>query len=109
MPSWLPVALTIADFVTQRVDRIGPVSFEPPEKQPPERSQDVGPRSVDAPPESSVTPTARSSPQETGDAPEMGFRARGGGGGSEPEDDENEVRCTFRSMRVSDPPTTYEV
>jgi len=78
MPSWLPVALTIADFVVQRIDRVGPVSFEPPEKQPPERARSVAP-SAEKPKASGA---AEGTPPESGskaanDSPAVGFQPRG--------------------------------
>jgi len=93
LPQWLSIAFSIADFVVQRVDKIGPVSFEPPEKQPPEKATST----VDAPEmESGVDeapPAEVDQPSST-----MGFRAGGGGqpssgdtptGGNDDDDDDN--------------------
>jgi hypothetical protein len=118
MPSWLPAVLTIADFIAQRVDKAGSVSFEPPEKQPPERARTTAP--------AETTAAAASEGTTEGEDAPMGFDpvnhgggndptpAGPGGGGSEPEEDDDDddgsqnVRCSFRSMRVKDRPTTYE-
>jgi hypothetical protein len=81
LPTWLSVAFTIADFVVQRVDRVGPVSFEPPEKQPPETATET----VDAP---EMDASLDEAPAADVDTPEgtssgsIGFRAGGGGGPS---------------------------
>jgi hypothetical protein len=80
LPSWLSVAFTIADFVVQRVDRVGPVSFEPPEKQPPEAATST----VDAPSVDSSLEEAPAAEVDTpSDSPQsFGFQAGGGGGPS---------------------------
>ena len=93
LPQWLSIAFTIADFVVQRVDRVGPVSFEPPEKQPPEHAA----ADVDAP-EMRSTGVDEAPPAEV-DSPEgFGFQAGGGGqpssgdtptGGNDDDDDDN--------------------
>ena len=76
LPQWLSIAFSIADFVVQRVDRVGPVSFEPPEKQPPEAATST----VDAP---SVDSSLDEAPPADVDTPQgFGFRAGGGGGPS---------------------------
>lgn len=93
IPNWLSVAFTIADFVVQRVDRVGPVSFEPPEKQPPEHAAET----VDAP---EMDASLDEAPAAEVDQPRsaMGFRAGGGGqpssgdtptGGNDDDDDDN--------------------
>jgi hypothetical protein len=81
LPTWLSVAFSIADFVVQRVDSVGPVSFEPPEKQPPEHAAEtvdapkMGSTGVDEAPAADVdTPEAEAS--------DFGFQAGGGGGPS---------------------------
>jgi hypothetical protein len=94
LPQWLSIAFSIADFVVQRVDRVGPVSFEPPEKQPPEHAAET----VDAPKMGS-TGVDEAPPAEV-DQPSsaMGFRAGGGGqpssgdtptGGDDDDDDDD--------------------
>jgi len=89
LPSWLRVSLTIADFLFQRVDKVGPVQLEHSSDQPPEQAQKV----MDAP----DVQTDASQPAADVDSPSspagtMGFRAGGnedpssgnggGGGGS---------------------------
>ena len=86
LPSWLSVAFTIADFVVQRVDRVGPVSFEPPEKQPPEHAAET----VAAP---DVDTSVDEAPPAEVDRPQsstIGFRAGGGGEPSSGGDPGNE-------------------
>jgi hypothetical protein len=78
LPTWLSVAFTIADFVVQRVDRVGPVSFEPPEKQPPEHA---AAETVDAP-EMGDTSVDEAPPAEVDTPQSFGFQAGGGGGPS---------------------------
>jgi hypothetical protein len=58
MPSWLSVVLTLADFIAQRVDRVGPVSFESPEKQPPERAHSIPPPAEEEAPPAPVPPAS---------------------------------------------------
>jgi len=79
-PQWLSIAFTIADFVVHRVDRVGPVSFEPPEKQPPEAATST----VDAPSIDSSFDEAPAAEVDTpSDSPQsFGFQAGGGGGPS---------------------------
>jgi len=77
LPQWLSIAFSIADFVVQRVDRVGPVSFEPPEKQPPEHAAET----VDAP--KVDTSVDEAPPAEVDRAQSsFGFQAGGGGGPS---------------------------
>jgi hypothetical protein len=77
LPQWLSIAFSIADFVVQRVDRVGPVSFEPPEKQPPEHAAET----VDAP---EIESSVEEAPPAEVDRPQssFGFQAGGGGGPS---------------------------
>lgn len=91
IPSWLSIAFTVADFVVQRVDKVGPVSFEPPEKQPPEHAAET----VDAPEMENVD---EAPPEVDQPSSAMGFRAGGGGqpssgdeptGGDDDDDDDN--------------------
>lgn len=107
LPQWLSIAFSIADFVVQRVDRVGPVSFEPPEKQPPEKAastvdapemesgvEEAPPAEVDRPqssfgfqaggggqPSSGDTPTGGNDDDDNGDNGEEQFVDRAGGGG----------------------------
>ena len=88
-PQWLSIAFSIADFVVQRVDRVGPVSFEPPEKQPPEHAAET----VDAP---EMDASLDEAPPAEVDTPQSGFGFQAGGGsdpssGGDPgnEDDDN--------------------
>ena len=94
-PKWLSIAFTIADFVVQRVDKVGPVSFEPPEKQPPEHAAT---ETVDAPEMGNVD--VDEAPPAEVDRPQssFGFQAGGGGqpssgdtptGGDDDDDDDN--------------------
>jgi len=91
MPSWLSLAMTIADFVVQRVDRVGPVSFEPPEKQPPERSRSAASSMTEETkvPEAPDTPAADGDSTATED-PALGFQARGGNSDPSDEDDDED-------------------
>ena len=89
LPQWLSIAFSIADFVVQRVDRVGPVSFEPPEKQPPEHAAET----VDAP---EMDASLDEAPPAEVDTPQSGFGFQAGGGsdpssGGDPgnEDDDN--------------------
>lgn len=122
MASWLPVALTIADFLVQRVDRVGPVKFEKGADQPPEQAQRImSAPDVEAPPvETGAGPAEVDTPKEAAaearhDHPAMGFQARGGGtdpsggGGGSEDDDDEKIEHRARSMRVTDQPTTHEV
>jgi hypothetical protein len=106
MPSWLPVALTIADFVVQRVDRVGPVSFEPPEKQPPERARTAVPSSTKKEaPSSSAAQSSETSPTSENDPP-LGFQARGGNTDpteAEDDDEDDEYRSQARAGGNTDP------
>ena len=134
MPSWLSAALTLADFVAQRVDRVGPVSFEPIGDQPPERARSIPPQAPPSPrdrPGPASRPDDRDADRRRDDRrrrpePEasssVGFdvpRAGGsndpssggsGGGGSEPDEDEEDdttiARCEARAPASADPPTT---
>lgn len=97
MPSWLSLAMTIADFVVQRVDRVGPVSFEPPEKQPPERSRSAASSITDKTkvPEAPDTPAADGDSTATED-PALGFQARGGNSDPSDEDDDEDYESDAR-------------
>ena len=97
MPSWLSLAMTIADFVVQRVDRVGPVSFEPPEKQPPERSRSAASSITDETkiPEAPDTPAADGDSTATED-PALGFQARGGNSDPSDEDDDEDYESDAR-------------
>lgn len=97
MPSWLSLAMTIADFVVQRVDRVGPVSFEPPEKQPPERSRSAASSMT----EETKVPEAPDMPAADGDStatedPALGFQARGGNSDPSDEDDDEDYESDAR-------------
>jgi hypothetical protein len=97
MPSWLSLAMTIADFVVQRVDRVGPVSFEPPEKQPPERSRSAASSMTEETkvPEAPDTPAADGDSTATED-PALGFQARGGNSDPSDEDDDEDYESDAR-------------
>lgn len=81
LPQWLSIAFTVADFVVQRVEKIGPVSFEPPEKQPPETATST----VDAPEMESGVEEA---PPAEVDRPQSSFGFQAGGGGQPSSGDE---------------------
>lgn len=89
--------MTIADFVVQRVDRVGPVSFEPPEKQPPERSRSAASSITDE----TKVPEAPDMPAADGDStatedPALGFQARGGNSDPSDEDDDEDYESDAR-------------
>jgi hypothetical protein len=89
--------MTIADFVVQRVDRVGPVSFEPPEKQPPERSRSAASSMT----EETKVPEAPDMPAADGDStatedPALGFQARGGNSDPSDEDDDEDYESDAR-------------
>jgi hypothetical protein len=131
VPSWLRVSLTIADFLFQRVDKVGPVQLESSADQPPEQAQELmdapeldigaGPADVDAPNSADSSGSSSSGSFGFQAARAGGGGTPSGGGGEPPENDdddddddngdpsENAVRCSFRSLRPSDQPTRYEV
>lgn len=131
MPSWFSAALTLADFVAQRVDQVGPISFEPIGDQPPERAgtppyhpSRQSPAGEEAPrAEPDGRPNGPDDGSDRSAENAIGFEApqaaggidpsTGGGDGGDTGPDEDDdsgstPRCSFRTPRASDPSTTYE-
>jgi hypothetical protein len=85
VPSWLSLTFTIADFIVQRVDRVGPVELEASSDQPPERAQSVMDETV-TPPEmdSSVDEAPPAEVDSPHSSEAFGFQAARSGGGGDP-------------------------